>query len=148
MPVLLRYWLLQIPELVGVGAVAALLAWLGVLHWYWVPVAVGACAAKDALLYRWVKHSYSTRPSGLVGAERLLGSAGVAVEDLAPAGFVRVSGELWSARTADGARLDRGVRVRVESIEGLRLVVCAAPDGTFTASSDRPPTGAPRVERS
>jgi membrane protein implicated in regulation of membrane protease activity len=148
MPVVLRYWLVQIPELLLVGALAAGAAWLDFLDWYWVPGAVWACAVKDAVLYPWLKHSYSVRPSGLVGPERLLGSRGVAVEDLAPAGFVRVSAELWRARTADGAPLARGARVRVEGLEGMGLVVARVPEEPPAASSDRPRTDVPGAQRS
>ena len=39
-------------------------------------------------------------------------------------GYVLVAGELWRARTPDGAPLAPGERVRVEAVEdGLALVV-------------------------
>jgi membrane-bound serine protease (ClpP class) len=62
-----------------------------------------------------------------VGAHRLVGETGqVRGESL-----VFVDGELWRARRADGAPLEAGARVRVESVEqdALQLVV-AAPEPT------------------
>ena len=62
-----------------------------------------------------------------VGTHRLVGETGqVRGENL-----VFVDGELWRARRADGASLEAGARVRVESVEqeALQLVV-AAPEPT------------------
>jgi membrane-bound serine protease (ClpP class) len=62
-----------------------------------------------------------------VGAHRLVGETA----QVRGEGLVFVDGELWRARRADGAPLEVGERVRVESVEqeALRLVV-AAPDPT------------------
>jgi membrane protein implicated in regulation of membrane protease activity len=58
------------------------------------------------------------------------------VEALAPDGRVRVRGELWRARVRsdagdDAEALVRGTTVRIEEIEGLRLIVSA--DASRTA---------------
>jgi membrane-bound serine protease (ClpP class) len=55
------------------------------------------------------------------GAAGLLTETGVAVSDLAPAGTVRVHGELWSAVASTPA--SRGARVRIVAVDGLRLRV-------------------------
>jgi membrane protein implicated in regulation of membrane protease activity len=127
MPILVRYWLFQIPEMLALGSLGGLLVWLDYLAWYWVLALIAADLVKDALLYPWLRVGYSAEPSRLVGPERILCSRGVATEDLAPEGFVRISAELWRARTADGGRVARGTAVRVESLEGLRLVVSPDP---------------------
>ena len=50
---------------------------------------------------------------------------------LVPVGTVFAGGEEWSARSADGAALDRGVAVRVVGQDGLMLVVeRAGPEGS------------------
>jgi membrane protein implicated in regulation of membrane protease activity len=128
MPVFVRYWLFQIPELVALAALGALLVWLDWIAWYWVPAVMAADLLKDAVLYPWLRAGYSAEPSPMVGPERLLASRGVAIEDLAPEGFVRISGELWRSRSADGAPVARGTAVRVERVEGLLLWVSAAKD--------------------
>jgi membrane-bound serine protease (ClpP class) len=56
------------------------------------------------------------------GVERLVGSEGVALQDLAPKGTVRVLGEQWTAE-AVGTTISRGERVEVKAVEGLRLKV-------------------------
>jgi membrane-bound serine protease (ClpP class) len=57
------------------------------------------------------------------GWEEVVGSVGEVREPLNPAGQVFVGGALWQARIADGGEVGVGNRVRVESVEGLTLVV-------------------------
>lgn len=86
-----------------------------------VAVVVGggfAVAAKLVLRAR-------RRPAA-VGGGSLVGEIGVARGALGPGGgHVFVNGELWSARTADGAELPEGTRVRVVTVhqEDLSLTV-------------------------
>ncbi len=57
----------------------------------------------------------------VTGAEGMYGAVGTALEELAPSGRVMVHGEYWMADA--NAPIARGARVRVESIENLRLRV-------------------------
>jgi membrane-bound serine protease (ClpP class) len=66
----------------------------------------------------------------ITGWEEMVGAEGVVREPVDPVGQVFVQGALWRASLADGAgdggdggALERGVRVRVESVEGLTLRV-------------------------
>jgi membrane-bound serine protease (ClpP class) len=63
----------------------------------------------------------------LTGWEEMVGAEGVVREPLAPVGQVFVRGTLWRARAAADsdheAEIERGDRVRVESVEGLTLRV-------------------------
>jgi membrane-bound serine protease (ClpP class) len=56
------------------------------------------------------------RPSAMPA---MVGAEGVARSD----GMVLVRGELWQAATSDGVPLEPGARVRVDGVEGLRLIV-------------------------
>jgi membrane protein implicated in regulation of membrane protease activity len=56
-----------------------------------------------------------------VGPEALIGVEGVVVMPCHPLGQVKVLGEIWEARCAEGA--DPGDEVSVVSIEGLTLTV-------------------------
>jgi membrane protein implicated in regulation of membrane protease activity len=38
-------------------------------------------------------------------------------------GLVSVRGELWQASTGDGSPLEPGERVRIDEVQGLRLIV-------------------------
>jgi membrane-bound serine protease (ClpP class) len=57
------------------------------------------------------------------GWEEVIGSVGEVREPLDPSGQVFVGGALWQARVADGGEVGVGNRVRVESVDGLTLVV-------------------------
>jgi membrane-bound serine protease (ClpP class) len=66
----------------------------------------------------------ANRSPAKTGWEELVGEEGEVRVPLSPVGQVFVEGALWRARPADeGVTLDRGYRVRVESVDGLTLVV-------------------------
>jgi membrane-bound serine protease (ClpP class) len=67
-----------------------------------------------------------SRPT--TGSAGLVEEIGVARTPIDPEGQVMVHGELWTA-VADGATIAAGERVRVVSVEGLRLHVERAPAG-------------------
>jgi len=66
-----------------------------------------------------------TSPFGVVGTARgvAAGTTGIVRAPLEPVGSIYVAGEEWSARTADGGRVERGSPVRVVSTDGLTLTV-------------------------
>ncbi len=116
-----RYVFLQLP---GWILAAIVLYWLRLrLEISW-PVAVGLWATwvgKDFALYPFVRSAYETRVA--TGATRLVGRTAVVVRAVAPIGQVRIDGEIWQARTADGRTVERGRTVEVLDAEGLTLVV-------------------------
>ncbi len=86
-----------------------------------LPVAIGIAGSLAILLgialSRVVR--VARRPAA-VGVHGMVGSDGLVRRD----GMVQISGELWRARTSDGAPLVPGEHVRVEQVEeDLRLVV-------------------------
>lgn len=122
--VTLRYFLFQIPGWVLVAVLAfslrepfgaaPWLAWAIVLAWI----------GKDVLLFPFIWHAYV--PDTPHAAHTLMGARGVVAERLAPAGYVRVGGELWRAELSDaGAPLEPGAVVRVSGMRGLTLLVHA-----------------------
>jgi membrane-bound serine protease (ClpP class) len=68
----------------------------------------------------------------LVG-HAVAGTYGIVRSPLDPVGSVVAGGEEWSARTADGVRLERGTRVKVINVDGLTLTV--APDASSSSST-------------
>ena len=58
------------------------------------------------------------------GAEAMIGQTAEVVVPCRPTGRVRVLGELWEARCAEGAEI--GQAVVIEKLEGLTLVVALA----------------------
>jgi membrane-bound serine protease (ClpP class) len=67
--------------------------------------------------------SHRLRP--VTGQAGLIGQVATVTHDLAPAGQVRLTGELWRAELADPAVgvVPRGATVRVDEVRGLTLVV-------------------------
>ncbi len=62
------------------------------------------------------------------GAEGLIGSRAIAIEDFAASGRVRVQGEIWAARTAQPVR--RGDVLNVTGVDGLTVIVQTRPDSS------------------
>jgi len=115
-----RYVGVQIPSWV----LTAVVVW-GLHHWTglprgWAITLLLAYIAKDFLLYPLLRRSYEE--DRRTGAEPLIGRTGIAVEELNPAGYVRVRGELWRAEAAGGA-VPAGAPVTVVSTDGMTLVV-------------------------
>lgn len=123
---LARYLVWPLP---GWVLVALLLAWLTDLLDLapWMPLAAFALyVAKDLALFPLVRAAFrAARPAGVP-----VGARGVALEPLAPAGYVRVGGELWRAEVETAGRpVAAGRPVVVRGARGLTLLVEEAPEG-------------------
>jgi membrane protein implicated in regulation of membrane protease activity len=117
-----RYVLYQLPGLVvAAGVVAGLVRWTALPSWGAAALLV-AWVMKDAALYPWLRSAYET-DSRLV-IERMIGLAGVAVEPLAPRGYVRVRGELWQAEPAvEDLQIESGHPITVDAVRDTTLLV-------------------------
>ena len=118
-----KYLLLQLP---GWGA-AALVLWL-LCRFLELPVWAALLlfavnVGKDLVLFRYLRHAYSDEPSRLTGPELLVGARGVALERLAPTGWVRVRGERWRADARRGQPVEPGGAVVVRAVRGLTVEV-------------------------
>jgi len=66
------------------------------------------------------------RTKKLTGPEAMVGHVAVAMTPLAPTGQVEVRGEIWNARLTSGMEtVPAGAEVRVESVDGLTLMVAS-----------------------
>jgi membrane-bound serine protease (ClpP class) len=78
------------------------------------------------------------------GWEEMVGAVGEVREPLDPVGQIFVQGALWRARlgrsNGDGRVLERGSRVRVQSVEGLTLNVSPLESGEKVPEPDEPST--------
>ena len=71
-----------------------------------------------------VKYLNSRRVA--TNADRVIGAEAVVTEDIdniAGSGAVHVDGHEWTARSGSGANIAKGAVVRVERIEGVKLIV-------------------------
>jgi membrane-bound serine protease (ClpP class) len=93
------------------------------------PVLASTTVTAAVLLLLIVAFAVRTRdmpaPAGLVGSSAAVapGVMGVVRRSIEPLGSVYLAGEEWSARTADGQPLERGVPVRVVATDGLTVIV-------------------------
>ena len=70
-------------------------------------------------------------------ADSVVGTMGVVLEDvdnMKETGLVRANGLDWTARSVDGSILPRNSQVRVQSIQGVKLMVEAVPHTTTVSS--------------
>jgi membrane protein implicated in regulation of membrane protease activity len=121
--VLAKYWALQLPGTVLV--IAVLLAFEDDLAWpRWLVWTIAAAwVAKDAILYPFVWRSYDPREPARFPYP-MEGAKAVAVERIDPRGRVRISGELWRAELAPGARpIEEGETVKVDARRRFTLLV-------------------------
>ena len=116
--------LYQVPGwLLAVGAAVLLNRWIGLPAWAAVALVV-AWTLKDAALYPFLRTAYEPDSGPVIG--RLVGQDGVAVEPLAPRGYVRVRGELWKAEpVARDVEIGQGHPVTVDAVRGTTLLVSA-----------------------
>jgi membrane-bound serine protease (ClpP class) len=89
-----------------------------------VPIALAAGAVLGSLVLFAVSKAVAARRGPVrTGYQELLGDVGTVRAPVDPVGQVFVDGALWRARAANGERLERGERVRVQAVEGLTLTV-------------------------
>ncbi|MCW5603941.1 MAG: NfeD family protein [Burkholderiales bacterium] len=125
--VLVRYWMMQLPDALLVVAVMLLAQmWLAFPTWI-IWSAVGLWIAKDAMLYPFVWRAYD--PAYPATLHSLEGERGVAIERLAPSGYVRIRGELWRAELHCDARpVEKGEMVCVKERRSLTVIVISVDD--------------------
>jgi membrane-bound ClpP family serine protease len=74
---------------------------------------------KDVILFPFVWRAYEKNiPNSIIG------STGVAVDQLSPSGYVRINGELWRAKVIENdSIIEKGETVVVKGLDGLTLTV-------------------------
>jgi membrane protein implicated in regulation of membrane protease activity len=109
--------------------IAAILAFYDVpIEIQWAVFVFGG-GALFAFMYRWAQKFMreNTMDPG-VGADRLVGLTAIVTEPIVPddtdrRGRVTIDGEVWGAVTDVERVLEAGIRVRVSSMKGTRVVV-------------------------
>ena len=121
-----RYVLYQIPGCLLAIATAVVLHYRVNLPVWWGIALVASWVIKDAVLYPFLRNSYDSDSPDVI--DQLIGLDGVAIEPLAPQGYIRVRGELWLAEPySAGITIGRDRPVTVDSIQGTVLLVRPGP---------------------
>ena len=123
--VIIRYTLLQIPELILIIIGLHLVQiWIVLTDWlFWAIILV--MVIKDIILFPFLWRAYDwDNPKN---SNSLLGVRGIARERLTPNGYIFINGELWMAETADkGMFIEKDEHVIVTGVQGLTLFVKSA----------------------
>jgi membrane protein implicated in regulation of membrane protease activity len=122
MATLIRYLFFQFP-----GWALAAVAAAALVHWNVIPgwlagVALCALLIKDIVMFPFLRSAYE---SGAVhGSAALVGKKGIAQENLAPEGYVKIHLELWRA-VADppDQMIPAGTEVAVTGADGMKIYV-------------------------
>jgi membrane-bound serine protease (ClpP class) len=89
-----------------------------------IAVVTGTAAVFVALIaFAAVRSRRMVAPAGGPGVPVPSGTAGVVRRPLEPLGSIYAGGEEWSAKSANGQPLERGMRVKVVGSAGLTLIV-------------------------
>ena len=120
--VYIRYGLLMIPGTVVLALILVVAReWIALPFWFFCSV-IGFAILKDVVMFPFVWRAYDADQPGL--SRSMIGARGIAIERLAPTGYIDVQGELWKAeRIGQGPWIEKGGQVRVRKMKGLRLFV-------------------------
>jgi membrane-bound ClpP family serine protease len=117
--VILKYSLLQLPGLVTLILILLMLRqWTTIPSWIFLMCA-SIWIIKDVILFPFVWRAYENNlPNSMVG------SSGIAVDQLSPSGYVRINGELWRAKIIENESvIEKGETITVRDMDGLTLTV-------------------------
>lgn len=89
--------------------------------WIWLAMPLGKVAMSISFYALFLRPHLRRLPHHAV--ETMIGQRGRALTRLDPHGQVRVNGEIWSARTANGGICPAGQAVTIRTIEGKTLCV-------------------------
>ncbi|MHA7207954.1 NfeD family protein [Arthrobacter sp. MDT1-65] len=124
--------------MLSVGALAALIATFAGAGLVLQVVVFAVVSLLMILLVRpvAVRHLKRGPADQLNNIDRLVGASALALEPVtAHSGTVKIGGDTWTARSADGAPLPAGTRLSVARIDGATAVVQPA----AARDADRPP---------
>ena len=94
------------------------------LLWLQIAVAVVVAIAMLALLRPTLLEKIRRMPGYRSSVDKLVGSTGVVVAEISGSGGeVKLSGEVWTARSVDGTRIAAGEQVEVYQVDGATVVV-------------------------
>ncbi len=78
--------------------------------------------AKEVILFPFTWRAYDQDCSGPI--HPMIGSRGIAKEQLAPSGYVLIRGEIWRAEVRGNlSPIEKGEPIKVHEIRGLMLLV-------------------------
>lgn len=112
--------------MLAAGAVAGGVTALVFPGLLWLQIAVGVVVAVAmlGLLRPTLLRKVRSMPGYRSSLDKLVGSTGTVVAEITgTAGEVKVSGEVWTARSVDGSSIGAGEQIEVYRVDGATLLV-------------------------
>ncbi len=117
--VVLRYTLMQLPEMVIVVLLVTLLGQWTIIPWWAVLIVIALWVIVNIIMFPFVWRAYDKNTTS-----PMFGSQGITADSLSPNGYVRIHGEMWRAKVIEGCSfIQKGETVKVTGIRGLTLIV-------------------------
>ncbi len=93
---------------------------------YWAQIII--CVATSIILILLTKPFVNKVKTKEVStnADRLIGETAIVTEyinNLEAVGYVKIKGQIWSARSSEGNEIEKNKKVKIEKIEGVKLIV-------------------------
>jgi membrane protein implicated in regulation of membrane protease activity len=110
----------------AVGALFGFFGALAGISWVWQVILFIGSATVLLIYTRPVAVKYLNSRTNPTNVDRLVGEKGVvieAIDTINGKGQVRVLGQVWSARSADGEPVGLEAKVEVRGISGVKLIV-------------------------
>ena len=110
----------------ALGAVAALAACAADLQLVWQMVIFVAVSAIALIVTRPFVKRFAKKEFDPTNADRCIGETALVTEDIDNThekGAVKINGIEWTARSSDGASIEKGSSVKIEKIDGVKLIV-------------------------
>jgi membrane protein implicated in regulation of membrane protease activity len=110
----------------AVGALFGFFGALAGISLLWQVILFIASATVLLIYTRPIAVKYLNSRTNPTNVDRLVGEKGIVIETIDAIngkGQVRVLGQVWSARAADGNRIDLEEKVEVREISGVKLIV-------------------------
>ncbi len=110
----------------AVGALAGLVACIADLQLAWQCVAFIAVSALALAVTRPFVKRFAKKDFNPTNADRCIGETALVTEDIDnknEKGAAKVNGIEWTARSLDGSPIEKGRSVKIEKIDGVKLIV-------------------------
>ena len=123
---IIGYWLIQLPGLLLVVIIATIAASQGLISNKTAIIGLILWFIKELILYAvFVRTAWLYYP---MGRETLIGACGEVISEITPdkPGQVRISGEIWSARSVNNSSFQPREGIKVVNYDGLTVFIKSA----------------------
>lgn len=111
----------------AIGALGAFLTALAGVEELWIQIVVFVVVSAIALaVTRPLVRKIVNRKTVPTNADMVIGQVGIVtdrIDNVAETGLVKVNGSVWTARASDNSIIEKGEKVEIQEIKGVKLFV-------------------------